>query len=500
MKKLKTLLKFCIVFQLLTVLISPVFAQGYGGALTFQGADQLLLHSGAGRAMGGISMGVSGDVGVMFYNPAALNSLNGVQVSVGGHLTSYDIDQEQNYAPVRYYPNLSLLLEGLTAYIPDPDTLLPGFTAMDTVQRPFDDIQPDWSESENKNIPLQALLAVPMSFGKFKVVAGIGAVNYADLSHYYQNNNVLSPGILSQRPLPTLRPTDDNPVEVKWSQSVRSREGTIQGYGFALAGTLEKYNLTLGFSGMLLQGSSDDYEQEVVRGNMTFFSNAFRLDSTYGRITRTGVSDYSGQEYTLSSILSGRFVSLGVTVKLPVTISRSYSMQISTDTTGVPSYSSVQDEDKLEIPWRGIIGLSIAPRENITIGLEYEHRPYGSVKYIDPDGTETKPWLGTSLFRGGLEFRVKPWLALRGGMRGESEVFEAEGSQIIGEPVTYTIYSAGFGLAIWGIHLDMAYEYSNRKYEDTWASAISKNSEPRNTVIAQLSYRIPWMPKSEVSN
>jgi opacity protein-like surface antigen len=500
MKKLKTLLKFFIVYQMIIVSMSPVFAQGYGSALTFQGTDQFLLHSGAGRAMGGISMGVSGDLGVMFYNPAALHSLKSIQLSVGGQLSSYDIDQEQNYAPVRYYPNLSLLLEGLTAYIPDPDTLLPGFTAMDTVQRPFDDIEPNWSKSESQTVPLQALLAVPLSLGTVKVVAGVGAVNYADLSHYYQNNNVLSPGILSQRPLPTLRPTDDNPVEVKWSQSVQSREGTIHGYGFALAGSIEKYNLTLGISGMLLQGSSDDYEQEVARGNMTFFSNAFRLDSTYSRITKTGVSDYSGQEFTLSSILSGRFVSLGVTVKLPVTITRSYSMQISTDSTGVPSYSSVQGEDKLKIPWRGIIGLSIAPRENITIGMEYEHRPYGSVKYIDPDGTEANPWLGASLFRGGLEFRMKPWLALRGGMRGEAEVFESEGSQIIGEPVKYTIYSAGFGLALWGINLDMVYEYSNRKYEDTWASAISKNSEPRNTVVAQLSYRIPWIPKSGVSD
>ncbi|MCB0294688.1 MAG: hypothetical protein KDG51_05510, partial [Calditrichaeota bacterium] len=224
---------------------------------------------------------------------------------------------EQNYAPVRYYPNFSLLLEGLSSQIPEPDTTIPGFTAQDSVQRQFDNIGPNWSHSADQRKPLQASLAVPLSLGNVKVVAGVGAVRYASLQHYYQNNNVLSPGILSQRPLPTLRPTDDNPLEVEWRQSIRSRKGSIQGYGFALAGSIQKYNLAFGFSGLILDGSSDDYEQEIGRGNLTFFSNAFRLDSVNSRIIKTGTSDYSGSEFTLSSLISGRYVSLGVSVKLP---------------------------------------------------------------------------------------------------------------------------------------------------------------------------------------
>lgn len=474
--------------------VEPAFSQGYGGALTFQGFDQSLMYSAAGRAMGGVAIGVKQDIGLMFQNPATLPSIQGIQVSLGGQTSSSGLDQEQNYAPVRYYPNLGLLLEGLTAYIPDPDTSLVGFTAQDTVQRPFDDIGPNWSQSNDNSLPLQALLAAPVSLGNVKLVAGIGAVRYADLAHYYQNNNVLSPDILSQRPLPTLRPTDDNPIEVEWLQTARSREGSIHGYGFALAAGVEKYNLSFGLSGMVLDGSSDDFEQEVGRGNLTFFSNAFRIDSVYSRITKTGTSDYSGSEFTLSSLVTGRYVSIGISVKPPLTITRTYTMQVSTDTTGTPSLSTIRGEDKLKLPWRGAIGLSLTPKENLTVGLEYDYRPYDSVKYVDSEGVETSPWLGASLFRVGAEYLAAPWLALRGGIRGEAEVFEPEGNQIIGDPVTYTVYSAGIGVGFSGLQLNAAYEYSMMRYEDTWASAISKNSDQRHTIVAQLSYQLPWMP------
>jgi len=488
MKSLKFLLTI-----ILILFARLLFAQGYGGALTFQGLDRYSLHSAAARAMGGVSIGLRQDVGLMFQNPATLFSIRKIQVSLGGLSLSQNLKQQQQYAPVRYYPNLSLLLEGLTAKIPDPDTTLFGFTPQDTVQRPFDDIGPNWSRSKDHRIPLQAMLAVPISFGNVKIVAGIGAVEYADLNHYYQNNNVLSPAILSQRPLPTMRPTDDNPLEVEWLQALRSREGSIQGYGVALAGSVEKYNLSFGISGMILDGSTDDFEREVSRGRLTFFSNAFRADSVFSRNTKTGTSDFSGQEFTLSSILTGRYVRVGFSVKLPTTITRKYTIKVvEASNIAIVSYSG-QGEDKLKLPWRGTIGFSLTPRKNLTVGIAYEFRPYESVRHIDSNGRGTSPWLSASLFRLGAEYRIAPWLALRGGMRGEAEVFQPEGNYIEGEPVTYSVYSAGFGVLYSGLRLDVTFENSLMKYQDIWSTAISKNSERRQTIVAQLSYEIPWI-------
>ncbi|MDZ7375347.1 MAG: hypothetical protein ONB13_01890, partial [candidate division KSB1 bacterium] len=125
-----------------------IHAQGYGGPLSFQGVDHLVLHSAAARAMGGISFAIRTYIGTMFQHPAGLYSVQTMQLALAGMMESQRLQQNQEYAPVRYYPNLSLLLEGLTARIPDPDTSLFGFSAKDTVQRPFDDIGPNWSRKK----------------------------------------------------------------------------------------------------------------------------------------------------------------------------------------------------------------------------------------------------------------------------------------------------------------------------------------------------------------
>jgi len=490
-------LKLLTVIMLL-IFARPVYAQGYGGPLSFQGLDRGMLHSAAAWAMGGMTFGSRTDIGIMFHHPAGLYSIQKLQLGFAGLMQSQQLKQEQQYAPVRYYPNLSLLLEGLTARIPDPDTSLYGFSAKDTVQRPFDTIGPNWDRSKTRRTPLQAMLAVPVSIGKWKVVAGIGAGIHADLNHFYQNNNVLSPSILSQRPLPTLRPTDDNPLKVDWFQSLRSRSGWMKGYGVAIASGIEKYHVWFGVSGMVLQGTSDDLEQQVARGKLTFFSNAFRVDSVFDRTTKKGSSDFSGHELSMSCQLSGRYVSLGFSIKLPTTITRTYRLEITTESgDGIRSYS-MNGREKLQLPWRGSIGLLLTPRVNLSLGIEYERRPYRSLRYIASDGTETTPWLPASVVRVGAEYLMTPWLALRAGVRGESEVFEPEGNQLPGHPVTYQTYCAGFGLFFVDIRLNVSYQSSIMKYQDIWSSAISKNSERRQILVAQLIYELPWFkPKDE---
>ncbi|MEX1275465.1 MAG: hypothetical protein WEE20_06000, partial [Bacteroidota bacterium] len=54
----------------LLVAAGPLFAQGYDGPLTIQGLDRNTLHSAAGRGMGGITIGLRNEPGLMFHNPA----------------------------------------------------------------------------------------------------------------------------------------------------------------------------------------------------------------------------------------------------------------------------------------------------------------------------------------------------------------------------------------------------------------------------------------------
>jgi opacity protein-like surface antigen len=485
------LLAICFVFP------AQVLAQGYDEPLTIQGLDHNTLSSAASRAVGGTTMGLVNDVGVLFSNPAALQTLKGIQLSLGGLQQYSRANQTQQYSPLKYYSNFSLLMEGLTGSIPNPrysDSLgIVGTNIGDTVQRPYDAIGPNWSRARTKGTPLQAILGAPFSIGKTNLVVGLGVVEYANLNHFYQNNNVLSPSILSERPLPLPRPpTDSLPVVTTWSQFARSRDGSLRGYGGALSVEISE-EISLGVSGMVLKGSTDDVQQHVGRGKMTFYTNYFRLDSTYERRTRVGRSDYSGSEFTVSGIYRGRYLSVGLSVKPPTAITRTYTAQVLVDTTSRSTSAAVSGQDKLKLPWRGTIGLSITPKDNLTFALEYELRSYESAVYTCEDGTVSNPWLSSAVFHGGVELRPLQWLALRAGIHGQAEVFEPEGNPIVGEPVGYTVYSAGFGLSYAGIHLNVAYEYASMRYQDVWGSAISLNTDTRHTVIADITYDLPWV-------
>jgi len=493
MKVQNTLITVLVLFVIIIVPEQPLSGQGYGGPLDFHGIDNVTLHSAAVRGFGGVTIGIRNEIGLMFQNPALLQSVSGLQVSIGGLQQSRDITQEQNFGPVRNYPNLSLLLEGLTHLIPDPVESPRRPSTQDTVQRPYDDIQPNWSSSNSRTLPVQAMIALPFSVSGFNMVAGAGFVEYADLDHYFQNNNVLSPDIMSHSPIPAFRPTDDNPEKVDWYQSIRSREGSVYGYGAALSGVFERYNISLGVSGMILNGSTDDFEQQVRRGQLTFFSNAFRVDSVYSRITRTGTSEYSGLEFTISGIHYGEYVSVGFSMKPPTTITRTFSMNIATDTTGNPTTSTLSGEDEIKFPWRGSAGIAIRPHDRLLFALEYELRPYDSVRYTDSDGNESEPWLSSSLVRAGVAYELTEWLILRAGMRGDAEVFESKGNPIGGDPVTHTIYSGGVGISFAGVRLNVTYENSSLQYEDIWGTVLSKNKDKRHTIVADISYTIPWL-------
>ncbi|MDI6804556.1 MAG: hypothetical protein QME58_12055 [Bacteroidota bacterium] len=488
---------FSLLLQVLICLLlsRQIFAQGYDKPLDIQGLDNRTLQSAASRAAGGTTIGIKNDVSLMFTNPASLQSLTGIQISVGGLLQYSKASQVQQYTPLKYYSNFSLLMEGLTGGIINPDSLHPGSNPGDTVQRPFDNIGPNWSRSKNKNLPVQALLAVPFTLGKINFVIGVGAVEYANLNHYYQNNNVLFPSIGSQRPIPIPLPPNnpDSTFKTEWSQYYRSRDGSINGYGIAFSGALSQ-KISLGISGMLLKGTTDDLEQRLGRGRFVFYQNYFRLDSVNfnKKITQTGTSDFSGQEFTFSGIYRGNYVSFGFSVKPPTTIKRDFSTQIRIDTIGSSSISSISGQDEIQLPWRGTVGMSIGLLKNLTLGLEYELRPYESTIYKNTDSKELKPWLSASVFHVGVNYNPLSWLLLRAGMRGHTEVFEPEGNPLAGEPVSFSIYSVGCGILYAGINLNITYEYSLMKYQDMWQTNVNLNKETCHNIMADVRYEIPW--------
>jgi opacity protein-like surface antigen len=481
-------------------------AQGYDTPLTIQGTNSVTLHSAASRASGGLTLGVRNDASVMFANPALLSSIANLQISLGGMQGSTYTKQNQLYGGLQTHSAFNLLVEGVTDWISNPDTILLAPTLSDTVQRPFDTFGSDWSHKKTAARPIEGFIAAPFTLEGMPIVVGLGAVEYANLNRFYQNNNCFSPSVLSVLngtiSTSTLNAT---PYITQWYQYAQERTGSLYGYGLALSvSPLE--NLSLGVSGMYVAGSTDDYEVRVGRGQMVFYAAALRLTKqNVLSYTRTGTSDYKGTEMTFAASYRGRSFTAGFSVKPPMTITRDYTSQMAYDsviTVSRVSYrvdslhatgtTAATGSDKVKLPWRGTVGISIDVRSDMTIGLEYELRPFAAAVYNDAAGAESKPWLSGSLWHVGVEYRAAEWLSLRGGARENAEVFEPVSNAIRGEAVKYTIYSLGAGLSAANVRLGIAYEYSDMKYIDTWSNAASINREIRNNVVATIAYDLPW--------
>jgi hypothetical protein len=485
------LIIFCFLFSFENV----SFAQGtrFNEPLTIQGLDNNTNSSAVSRALGGTSIGIKNDASVMFSNPAGLLNLNSFQITLGNSYWKLDQNQTQQYGPAKYYPNFSLLMEGLTYLIPNTVLDTTTHTAKDSVQRPFDKISPNWNRTKNKNLPTQIMAAIPLTIGDYKIVAGLGAVEYANMNFYYQDNNVLSPAVNIQRPYPVrLVQSSTDSLPVQWYQNIRNREGSIYGYGASFSiGVTD--NLSFGLSGMLIKGSTNDFESQLGRGDLIFYSSYFKNDSVDYKNTKTGTSDYSGAELTFSGLYKSGSIILGFSIKPPVSITRKYQYSYQNELNGITNTVAVSSSDKIKLPWRGNFGLSVSVTENLRGVIEYELRPMGSANYLS-GGITSNPWRSSHLLHIGAEFAPLDWLIIRGGYSDKAEVFEQEGNPFQGDPVYSTVISGGLGFNWQNIKLNITYEYFNVKYDDLLQDAVFLNNSKNNIITAEIAYNInmPW--------
>jgi len=55
--------------------------------------------------------------------------------------------------------------------------------------------------------------------------------------------------------------------------------------------------------------------------------------------------------------------------------------------------------------------------------------------------------------------------------------------------VNYPVYGLGCGINVGNLHVDVAYEYSDMKYVDTWSNAVSINRQITNNVCCEFLVR-----------
>ncbi|HTY37431.1 MAG TPA: hypothetical protein VMH23_09985 [Bacteroidota bacterium] len=512
MTKLRTLSINTLVLN--AVIVYAMVAQDYNLPLSMEGLNHTTNTSVLSKSLGGVTIPLRRDVSLMFANPASLGTLDALTISVGAAQTSTSAHQTQQWQPSTYFGNYSLLMDGSANNIVHTDTStankykLPGNTTYypgDTLWKAYDNIGPNWSHdrSASKFIP-NIFAAMPVKVMDINATVGLGYSEYANMDYFYQNNNSENPNpnelMIGQGIV-----KGDSTRRIDWFQSIRRREGSISSLGGAVAINITP-SLTAAVSVKYISGSTDDFEQTLGRGVIWFFwsgaanKNApyqsLRLDSVSYMSALSGTSDYKGYETAISATYRGKDVTLGVTITLPTEIDRTFNGTSTSytnktmDFAAVPlSTVSVNTFQEMDLPIKGNIGIGLQLRSNVYAAAEYEYDPYGNAKLITNHTTTTKPWLDGSSFHFGLKWEPVADYSLRFGYRRQTEVFQAQYSPFPGQPVSYVAYSAGLGIQLLkGLAINAAYEFYQRKYEDTWVGNSNINFYQSGSMSVGLQY------------
>jgi opacity protein-like surface antigen len=481
---------------------ASMLAQGAGVPLTLQGLNQSTLGDVRGRGMGGAVLAATRSANAVFTNPALLTRIERLEVRIAGTGVATSQRQSQEWTPNRLYAGFSILMEDkwegikeplVRQILPNPITFLaettwvPPASPYERLQKPYDDIGPNWSRAFTKGSPLTFAAAMPFEFMELTFVAGIGGGEAYDLTHYFQNNNVLDPMIGSFRPSPIPMVATGDTEYVRWYQHTSKRLGSVSTVNPALA--LKYGSLSVGVTANILFGSSDDYEFRLDRGVLNFINNAFKVDPVRYAVTHLGTSDYSGTSATLGVLWENPRYAVGLTAALPLTITRSFDRTVTIDTALVVTSRRETGEESLKLPLRVGGGVILTPTDRWTVSFDYAMTGFATSEQTAADGTTTSSWVGSENYRMGVEYLAWDFLSVRAGYRQDTQPFSVVGSAIINEPVKSSVATFGLGTEFMGVLIDAAYEYTSLKYQDMWQSNVNYNLTEHHRFMVEVGYR-----------
>ncbi len=477
-------------------LMLPVslLAQGAGEPLTLQGLHQSTQSDVRGRGMGGAVLASTRSANAVFSNPALLTRIDRLEVRVAGAGVATSQRQSQEWTPNRLYAGFSILMEDKWEGIKEPlvfnpidSTWNPPTSPYERLQKPYDDLGPNWSRTFTKGSPLSIAAAMPFELMEMTFVAGIGGAEAFDLTHYFQNNNVLDPMIGSFRPSPIPMVATGDTAFVQWYQHTRKRFGSVSTVNPSLA--MKYGSLSVGVAGNILFGSSDDYEFRIDRGVLNFINNSFKVDSV--RYTRSTVStsSYAGVSATIGLLWESRTYALGLTAALPMTITRSFDRTVTIDTALSVSSRKETGEESLKLPLRVGAGLILTPTDRWTVSFDYAMTGFATSEQTAADGTTSSSWVGSENYRLGVEYLAWDFLSIRGGYRQEMQPFAVVGAAILDEPVRTSVTTFGLGTEFMGVLIDAAYEYTGLQYQDMWQSNVNYNLTEHHRFMVEFGYR-----------
>jgi opacity protein-like surface antigen len=457
---------------LLPVISYNLFAQGVYTPLRVQGLDRFQSVGARSTGMGGASVAAGKDATDIFTNPAIMMNIDKISLRGGASYIINNYDQTQDWTPNKLYAELSLIFRNEDTY----------------KTKPFDDIKPAWNKTLSKAYPSAIAAVVPFKVSGVEFAFGLGYAQYINLNHFYQNNNALDPNIGQMRPAPIPRLLPGDSLKVKWFQNYNQREGAVYGITPALNVNILS-NFSAAVSVAILNGSTDDYEFRMDRGLLTLkYNNLFTLEPAAYSQVKSGTSDYKGTMINLGLLYNDEKFSVGASLKPSYSIKREWNRNVVTTQNGSAVSVSESGNDEVKYPAIYSLGFALYPTKNITIAIDYEIKKLEKAEFTNVYDTVFNNWLSGNILKIGAEYKLGKIVKIRGGYRGDTQTFAPEGTALLDEPASGSVYTLGLGLDIRGILFDLSYQYSYLRYEDTWLSNNNINKTERHTFMFEVGY------------
>lgn len=481
------------VILLVFISITQIKGQHRGDPLAFQGLSNSNDYSVKSMAMGNAYTSISGELGALYFNPAGLASINKMKVSASGSRYYKKWQENQVYRPNRIIVHLPFYLGGL--YTPselnydslgnprwDNEISIDSNYVVDQPEmgnKPFSEEGADWIR-EVDDVTLNTFtVAYPLNVLNRNLVISLGYKHKYNLLDFDRNDTYLDPHIgYSKYNMPELVSEGDT-VHMDWYKFMRKRSGNLHTGKLGIGFELNK-NIKLGLGFSVTSGESDD---RLILDKYGYFdilkNNEFRFGFDSLRTEITGKSEFSTYAITLGGIYDFEKLSVGLNVKLPQTVTRSYEYQeIVADTLGLHKQSK-SGEDTFKTPMIFNLGVNLRPVEKFMVTLDLKNAKYSKAEFnfanAHTDSTHNS-WADQTILRAGLEYQLMSFISIMAGYQTVPQTFVPDGHAFKDQGPESTIYSLGTSISIFEFgRLDIAYRIQELKYWDQYMSNTNYN-------------------------
>jgi len=481
------------------VLVSSLYGQHRGDLFTFQGLTTMNDNGVQAMAMGSAVTSLSGDVSMLFYNPAGLANIKGIQATASVNVSNSSWQENQNYRPNRLFVHLPFYLEGL--YTPDPaqdgmydyERLWTEEYLIDSsyIVRPpelgldpYSDEAADWKETERSFSFNNIAIAIPLDFSGHEFTISGAYNNILNIDDFDRNETYLDPHVGFDAYGEIGRTNGNDTLIMNWSNFYRKSSGKMDNVALGISYKVSKI-INVGVGMNLSWGSSDDliYLERIGTFHL-IRQQRFRYWYTDVYDEIRGSSDYSTTRFNLGFQLDLEKFKVGIKVDLPYTLKKEWDYTFTETDSISNNVSSSKGTDQFEVPYIYNFGFSYAPADNFIFSVDYEYAPYSKATMefgaadsaYNPITDRHTDLPDRHTIRIGALYTPIELISIMAGYRDTPSTYIPDGAAIQTSGPTSKSYTCGLSFNTDYGRLDLAYEYRLLKYYDSYYSNTNYNT------------------------